>query len=164
MRRFVTVLVGLFVASLGVAGTAWAAPHWTKTVGLDFWNLGAEKSRLATAAVEQEELESACEQARRRLEVMDGIAADWADGRITLPEAVDAVTAVVRLSPDWFDRARVVYHVQGISPTATDRDVVVWYLRTKLALMREAAERGGDPSREALLAARLVQLDAELRG
>ena len=143
MRRFVTVLVALFVVSLGVAGTAWAAPRWTRTVGLDVWNLGAEKTSLERARAEHEEWEGACEQARRRLEVMEGIVADWADGRLALPETIDAVLAVVRSSPEWCDRARVVYQVDGLPPTATDRDVVVWYLRVKLALMRNSAEEAG---------------------
>ena len=164
MRRFVTVAVSLLVVSLAVAGTAWVAPRWTKSVGLDFWNLGAEKSRLETALAEQEDWDSAGEEVRRRGEVVDGIAANWCDGRLTLPEAVDAVSAVVRTSPDWFDQARFYYEARGLPPTATDRDVVTWYLRVKLESMLARVEHTGDLSRAAVLAARLAQFDAEVRG
>lgn len=164
MRRFVTVLVGLLVVLVAVAGAAWAAPEWTRTVGLDFWNLGAEKSRLESELVENQEWETTSEQARRRGEVVDGIAAAWCDGRLTLPEAVEAVSAVVRTSPDWFDQSRFSYHPQGLPPTATDRDVVIWYLRIKLETMRVSAEHAGDLSRAATITARVAQFDAEVRG
>jgi hypothetical protein len=42
--------------------------------------------------------------------------------------------------------------------------VVTWYLRTKLVMMRTAAEHRGDPSRAAVITVRLAQFDEEVRG
>src|SRR5262245_32455480 len=162
MRRFATVLaVVLGVAAL-FGGVSQAAPEWTRTAGLDFWNLSAEREQFRASAEREEDLTARHETARRRGEVAEGIAASLCDGTRTLAEAVERVKALADADPEWFAELTYNYRAAGrVAPTATDRDVAICYLFIKIDGMQYAAEQVGDVSRAAFISDRLNQLHAE---
>jgi len=153
MHRYVTALAML----LGAIGAL--------TAGSDLWTFADEWTGFRSAETERRDLLSGLEQAQRRNAVSDDIAISLCENRITMHEAIRAIGAFAESSPDWLTRLRTVYHSHGsISPTATDHDVLVRYLRARIESLIRTAKVLGDPHRVAVLSARLARFDQEAHG
>jgi hypothetical protein len=164
MRRFAVIPAVLVCVATVFVSASYAAPDWTRAAGLDFWNLGNEQANLRTAAERERDLDALTDTARRRGEVLDGLAADLCDGRATLAESVEAVLALAQTDPEWFAGVGDEYRQRGfVGLTATDRDVAAQYLFVRIEGMRWTAEQLGDVSRAAAVSARVAQLADELR-
>ena len=164
MRSVATVSTVLLGVAAIFGGVSQAAPEWTRIVGLDFWNLSAERATIRANTEREQELSATSATERRRAEVTDGLVVSLCDGTMTLAEAVDRVKALATVNPEWFTRIGDQYRrVQRVAPNATDRDIALCYLFIKMDTLRCAEELRGNPSRAAFISARAVQLNEELR-
>jgi hypothetical protein len=164
MRRCANVPAALLGLILPAASIAYAAPEWTRSAGLDFWNQGREAARLRASNDARRELDEQAVHVGRRIEATNHIAESLCEGRRTLNEAVDASSAIAETFPDWFAVMRSDYRTNGfVSSTATDRDVLTCYLFLKIESMRWTAEQLGDVSRAVYLSDRLAELKHEVQ-
>jgi hypothetical protein len=162
MRRFTTVPGYFLCSALVVAAVAGAAPRWTRSVGLDFWNVRTDEDRLRKATDERCEWDFQRERVLERCAVSEHIATGLCEDRITFAEALKSITALAQASPDWFAQLRYSYRSQGwVPPRATERDVMIRYLITRVESILSSAEQLGDSSRAAFLATRLARLTEE---
>lgn len=82
------VLVGL---SLSLVAAHAIAPDWSRRAGLDVWSLPALEREHLNVAEERDDVEAKAEQAARRRETADQLAAQLISGTITLPTATDEI-------------------------------------------------------------------------
>jgi hypothetical protein len=164
MRRFaIAPVVVLGLVGLCV-GASLAAPEQARDAGLDFWNLGNEEVALKEATAAEKGLESDRERTMRRAAVGDQIATSLCEDRITFAEALESVAALVQACPDWFSQIRCLYTNSGsLPPTATDRELMIQYLRTRLKSQLLTAQNLGNKTRAAFVAARIARFDDEVR-
>jgi hypothetical protein len=87
----VAVLLGL-CASLATAHTI--APDWSRSAGLDVWNLSALKEEYRCATEERAEMQSREERAVARRAAGNQIAAKLVTNTIALPVAADELSEV----------------------------------------------------------------------
>lgn len=162
MRQLILHPVTLIGQTLAVIVFAWASPTWTRDLGLDFWNVDRVTRQYGIHQQTDRELNRLLQHTHRRIEATDRIALNLCDDRIELDQAVDALTSMARSDPEWLARLRYNYGVaRYVSPTASDRDVLCWYLYVKLHMFRETARYFGDASRATVISERLARLERE---
>jgi hypothetical protein len=147
MRRFAPVALGL-LGALFVVGALHAR------------NADAERANLERATERYAELAERADALRHRRAATDDIAGALCAGRATTSEAVEALAEHARTAPDWLAQLRGTYGLCDATP-ATDRALLVRYLRQKVEYQLHVAELEGDVTRAAAIAARLAQFDAE---
>ena len=163
MRCFSTVPIVIFGVIIAFAVGSFAAPSQTHAAGLDFWNYADEWAGFRDTETAGHDLDFGLEQAQLRNTVSDDIAASLCDDRITMTEAITAIGAIMENSPDWSAQLQAVYRRRGtVAPTATEHDVQVRYLRTRIESLIWKAEAVGDTARATTLSARLDRFDREM--
>jgi hypothetical protein len=147
MRCFACVPVILLGVAMTFAGASYAAPDWTRTTGLDFWNIGSEEESLRSALERSDEIASREHRETLRQEMAEQLAARLLAGE-PLAELTDELEAFTReVRQEWFQSVRL--HTQA-AELLSDREVVALYLISKVKLAVEA-----DPTRLAEVSARL---------
>ena len=158
MRRFLSVPAFGF-AFVGFSALAsLVAPESTRSAGLDFWNHAAECALLRDQADHRQDLEFEQQQILKRDVLCNQIALGLCDGRMTLSEAADSMAVLAESDPRWFASVRCQYRF------TKDWDVITHLLRLRMELILKRAERAGDPERAALISARLICFEEEVRG
>jgi hypothetical protein len=76
------------------------APEWSRSAGLDVWNLPSANAQLRTAAEQEQEVLAFGERCARRREAATQIAARLASGAITLAVATDEIMEVFHEAPE----------------------------------------------------------------
>src|SRR5262249_34210707 len=133
----------VFGFALALALTYTVAPAWTREVGLDVWNYRDAQERLQLAEQRGVEINAAQDKLLREFEFCDNVAAQVAEGALTLREAVDEVEEVCRHRPGF----HTVWEDSYGAPTF--RHGVARYLmsRVDLLLREEPARRAGRMTR-----------------
>jgi len=150
MTRFRTPAAVAAVLVSAAVAVAQAAPEWTASAGLDFWNLpGLEADRRAAYA-EYEQLEDRHQVLLDMAQANDRVARAMVDGRFSLAEAVAEFEGINRDRPGFYE-VLGMYAPEG----AGNRELLgVFAMRKARTLLRD------DPTRAAEV---LPRLTAEYR-
>jgi hypothetical protein len=143
-----TALLGLLLA---IATAEILIPQWPRRLGLDIWNWGEVRAEVRQHEQEAAAVEAHRVQLRREVEIANHIAAKLIAGQITLVEAIDELSPILR--------HRIGFeHAWPNDPPPTFRHSVARY-----AITRVEAELTNDPARQAEVVGRLKAEYAALK-
>ena len=155
--RLTIVLTGLIATGFGFAAVMQSPPAWL--AASDGGNWTAEEA-LCDSTDQRRDLDEEGEMIRQRTTLTEDIATRLCEGQLTLTEAIDAIEPLVRISPRWFRSVRLSYQsFSRVSPTATEREVIVVYLLHKIGQLADQARERGDMSRATAISARRAELE-----
>jgi len=146
MARFRIPAAAAAVLVSAAVALAHAAPEWTATAGLDFWNLPGLEAERQAAYAESDQLEDRHQVLLNMAQANDQAAGALIDGRFSLAEALAELEGINRDRPGF-------YEVLGIHAPegAGNRELLgTFALRKARTLLRN------DPTRTAEVMPRLT--------